>query len=171
MVTSDFISLGATRSKRPKDVQWVADEMRQQQAGNNEEKERLWDSVKLQIERVEKMDDRLYDDKLAGETSQEKYEAKHADFREQKAKLQEQLQGVDKSASARLDQTLVLLKLSQRAAEIYAGRTPQQKRLIITKLFQKMILEGDSLSVEYTDFTEIIAKNVVETKKLIGGQK
>lgn len=155
----------------PEIIQWVADEMRRGQQGNNEEKERLWDSVKLQIERIERMDDRLYDDKLAGEISQEKYEAKHGEFREQKAKLQGQLQAIDKSAGNRLDQTLVLLELSQRAAEIYAERSPQQKRLIITKLFQNMILEGDSLSVGYTDFTGIIARNVVETKKLIGGTK
>ncbi len=110
-------------------------------------------------------------DKLAGEISQEKYVAKHGEFREQKAKLHEQLQTIDKSAGNRLDQTLVLLELSQRAAEIYAKRTPQQKRLIITKLFQNMVLDGSSLSVGYTDFTGIIAKNVVETKKLTGGQK
>jgi hypothetical protein len=71
----------------------------------------------------------------------------------------------------RLDQTLVLLELSQRAAEIYAGRTPQQKRLIISKLFENIIVVGHSLSVEYKEFTRVIAENVVERKKLIGGKE
>lgn len=117
------------------------------------------------------MDDRLYDDKLAGDISQGKYEEKHAVFAAQRAELQEQLRGIDTSFGNRLDQTLVLLELSQKAAGIYASRTPQQKRLIITKLFKNMAVEGDSLSVSYTDFTKIIAQNVVETRKLIGGTK
>jgi site-specific DNA recombinase len=163
--------LGDLVCPAPDIIQWIADEMRQQQQGNNEEKERLWDSVKLQIERIERMDDRLYDDKLAGEITQEKYETKHAEFRGQKAKLQEQMQAIDQSAGRRLDQTLVLLELSQQAAQIYAGRTPQQKRLIITKLFEHITLESESLSVEYTEFTRVIAQNVIETKELIGGRK
>ena len=154
----------------PEIIQWVADSMREQQYGDIEEKERLWDSVRIQMERITRMDDHLYDDKLAGEISQEKYEAKHAEFGKQKTELQQQLSGIDKSFGNRLDQTLVLLELSQRAAEIYAERTPQQKRLIITKLFENITVEGDSLSVEYTEFTRVIAHNVVETKKLIGGQ-
>ena len=67
------------------------------QSGNIEEKERLWDSVKLQADRINRMEDRLYDDKLAGEISQERYDAKHAEFTKQKAELQEQLIGIDKS--------------------------------------------------------------------------
>jgi site-specific DNA recombinase len=155
----------------PEIIQWVADSMREQQHSNIEERERLWDSVKLQLDRISRMDDRLYDDKLAGDISQEKYEEKHAAFAAQRAELQEQLRGIDTSFGNRLDQTLVLLELSQKAAEIYASRTSQQKRLIITKLFKNMAVEGDSLSVSYTDFTKIIAQNVVETRKLIGGQK
>lgn len=155
----------------PEIIQWVADTMREQQHSNIDEKERLWDSVKLQIDRISRMEDRMYDDKLAGEITQEKYEEKHTAFADQKAELQKQLRNVNKSFGNRLDQTLVLLELSQRAADIYAERTPQQKRLIITKLFKNITLEGDSLSVSYTDFTSVIAQNVVETKKLIGGQE
>jgi site-specific DNA recombinase len=155
----------------PEIIQWVASEMKQRKYGDIEEKERLWDSVNVQIERINRMDDRLYDDKLSGDISQERFETKHAEFANQRTALQKQLNDIDKSNGARLDQTLVLLELSQKAAEIYIKRSPQQKRQIITKLFKNISVKNDSLSFEYTDFTEVIAQNVVETKNLIGGRK
>jgi predicted KAP-like P-loop ATPase len=82
------------------------------------------------------MDERLYDDKLADDISPEKYAEKHAEFVRQKTELRQRLEAIDRAASKRLDHVLVLLELSQKAAQIYATRSPQQKRLIITKLFK-----------------------------------
>lgn len=115
------------------------------------------------------MEEGLYDDKLSGDISQEKYQEKHTEFSERKAELEQQLRGIDTSLGNRLDQTLVLLELSQKAAEIYPKKTPQQKRLIITKLFNNLTFDNDSLSVSFTKFAQAIANNVVETRKLIGG--
>ncbi|HSX35964.1 MAG TPA: recombinase family protein [Patescibacteria group bacterium] len=152
-------------------IQWVADTMRGQHQNSIEEKEHLWNSVKTQIDRVERMDDRLYEDKLAGEISIEKYVEKHAEFGRQQTELRKQLESIDKSFGNRLDQVLVLLELSQKAAQIYAKRTPQQKRLIITKLFKEVVFDNNDLSVSYTNFAQIIARNVLETKKLIGDEQ
>ena len=151
-------------------IQWVADAMREHHLTSIEEKERLWNSVKLQIDRLSRMEEGLYDDKLSGDISQEKYQEKHAEFSERKEELEQQLRGVDTSLGNRLDQTLVLLELSQKAAEIYPKKTPQQKRLIITKLFNNLTFDNESLSVSFTKFAQVIANNVVETRKLIGGK-
>jgi|GEM_PF-2352387 len=51
-----------------------------------------------------------------------------------KEELEKQLRAIDTSLENRLDQVLVLLELSQKAAQIYSKKTPQRKRLIITKL-------------------------------------
>ena len=117
------------------------------------------------------MDENLYEDKLAGDISPIKYLEKHEAFNKQKEGLEKQLAAIDKSFGNRLDQTLVLLELSQRAAEIYPKKTPSQKRLIITKLFRNLTFDNNSLSVEFTNFTQAIANNVSETRKIIGGQK
>jgi site-specific DNA recombinase len=152
-------------------IQWVADTMRDQQQDNIDEKEALYRSINTQIERIERMDERLYDDKLADDISPEKYAEKHAVFVSQKAELRQRLDAIDKAASKRLDHALVLLELSQKAAQIYTTRSPQQKRLIITKLFKNIQLDNDVLSVNYTEFAQAIAQNVLETRKLIGGKK
>jgi len=152
-------------------IQWVADTMRDQHQNSIEEKENLCNSIKTQLDRIERMENHLYDDKLSGEISPDKYADKHAQFELEKTQLHEQLNGIDRTFGARIDQILVLLELSQKAAQIYGNMSPQQKRLIITKLFKEIAFDNNSLSIIYTNLAQTIAKNVVETRKIIGGEK
>jgi acetolactate synthase small subunit len=117
------------------------------------------------------MSDTLYDDKLAGEITVTKYKQKLAQITSQKADLEEKLASIETDAGVRLDQKLVILELSQKAAKLYPNKTPDQKRLIITKLFNDLTYEVDSVSVMYTNFCRAIANNVQKTRKLIGGEK
>ncbi|MGH7157814.1 MAG: recombinase family protein [Candidatus Saccharimonadales bacterium] len=152
-------------------IQWVAETMRSQHQDEIQEKEALWNTTKAQIDRLTRMDDSLYEDKLAGDIPQTVYQEKHESFRKQKEDLERQLALIDRASASRLDQTLVLLELSQKAAQIYPKKTPSQKRLIITKLFKDITFDNNSLSVEFTTFTQAIASNVLETRKIIGGQE
>ncbi|MEK7152392.1 MAG: hypothetical protein AAB834_00450, partial [Patescibacteria group bacterium] len=74
---------------------------------------------------------------------------------------------IDKSYDRRLDRKLAILELSQKAAEIYAKKAPEQKRLIISKLFSKLILKDGVLSVSYSNFAQVLAEKVVETRNVM----
>jgi len=65
----------------------------------------------------------------------------------------------------------VVLRLSQKAAEIYSKRTSDQKRLIISKLFSNLSISSGTLSVNFTNFTEAIAQRAEKSRQLIGVQK
>jgi len=54
----------------------------------------------------------------------------------QRTELEQKLGEIDTTAGQVLDQKLVLLELSQKAAELYPTRSPEQKWLIITSLFK-----------------------------------
>jgi len=152
-------------------VTWVASSMRQRHKDNIESSTRLATSIKAQIDRINRMDANLYDDKLAGEVTAERYEQKHGELMSEKALLEERLGTIDQSLGLLLEQKLVLLELSQKAAELYPKKTPVQKRLIITKLFQKLTYTDDVVSVSYTNFSRAIAQNVLKTNDLLGGKK
>jgi magnesium-transporting ATPase (P-type) len=85
----------------------------------------------------------------------------------QKAEIESQLTNIDASMSERLEQRLVILELSQKAADLYAKKTPEQKRLIISKLFENLTLKGGVVSVKYSKFTEAIADKVQKTRNLL----
>jgi hypothetical protein len=152
-------------------IDWIARSMRENQRESIENRERLLASIRKQLDRLQRMDEQLYDDKLAGEITKERYDVKHEEFTKQIKELEKQKANIDMLADKRLEQRLVLLELSQKAASIYQTRTPEQKRLIITKLFTNITRNQGALSVTYTDFSRSIAQNVLKTKEILGAKK
>jgi hypothetical protein len=151
----------------PEIIDWVANAMRTQYKDRIEERERIVGSLQAQLKRIDTMDETLYDDKLSGEISKERYEEKHGQFMKQKAELESQLTNIDASMGERLEQRLIILELSQKAADLYVKKTPEQKRLIISKLFEKLTLKGGVVSVKYSKFAEAIADKVQKTRNLL----
>lgn len=147
-------------------IDWVANAMRGQYKDRIEQRERTVASLEGQLKRISSMDETLYDDKLSGEISKERYNEKHAQFMTQQADIENQLANIDASMGERLEQRLVILELSQKAADLYVKKTPEQKRLIISKLFEKLSLKGGIVSVKYSKFAEAIADNVQKTRNL-----
>ncbi len=141
--------------------------MREQHKDRIEERERKVSTLLSQLKRIEAMDEMLYDDKLAGEVTKDRYEEKHGQLMTQKIDMQNQLDNLDVSMGLRLEQSLVILELSQKAADLYVKKTSEQKRLIISKLFAKLTIKGGSLSVKYSKFAHAIAEKVEKTRKLM----
>jgi len=152
----------------PEIIGWVADAMKKEYTDTVENKEKLVASIQMQIDRIQRMDDSLYDDKLSGDITPERYKEKHEQFVSQKAELTHQLSKVDVASAQRLEYGLVVLELTQKAGLIYAKKTPEQKRLIITKLFTNLTFSDGGVSVKYTKFAHAIAENVQLTRNLLG---
>jgi hypothetical protein len=152
-------------------IDWVASKMRDQNARSIEEREKLIASIQTQIDRIDRMDEGLYDDKLAGEINQVKYKEKHEQFVVQKTELNTRLNRVGASTGRGIEHKLVILELSQKAADLYPKKSPEQKRLIMSKLFSKVTTKAGALSVEYTNFTKAIAENVLKTNNLMEAKK
>jgi len=150
----------------PEIIQWVADSMREQYKDRIADRERIAASMKARLKKIDVMDEMLYEDKLTGDITKERYAEKHEQFMKQKEDIQSQLEGLDASMGERLEQRLVILELSQKAADLYSKKTPAQKRLIISKLFEKLSLNGGVLSVKYSKFAEAVADKVQKTRNL-----
>ena len=151
----------------PEIVQWVADSMRERHKEQIEQREQHISSLQTQLRRLAAMDETLYDDKLSGEITKERYEEKHTQFATQKADIEAQLASIDETIGEYLEHRLVILELSQKAAELYAKKAPEQKRLIISKLFEKVTLKGGIVSVKYSKFAAAIADKVQKTRELM----
>lgn len=152
-------------------IRWVANALQNEQKGVIQDNEKLVASVHTQLERINRMDDSLYDDKLSGDISQAKYSEKHAQFVEERKTLNERLEQLDQSDALRLEYSLVLLELSQKAAELYRKKSAEQKRIIISKLFKKLTVKEGAINVTYTKFTEVIAEKVLLTQKIMETRK
>ncbi len=158
-------------SPSPEIIDWVANAMRDQYKDRIEERERTVSRLQGQLTRIDSMDETLYDDRLSGEITKERYTEKHEQLMAQKSEMLAQIADFDNSMSERLEQRLVILELSQKAAELYVKKTPEQKRLIISKLFDNLTIKGGALSVKYSKFAETIADKVQKTSNLMEARK
>ncbi len=150
----------------PEVIDWVVDAIEVNQ-GDITKRERLKDSLQAQIKRIERMDDNLYDDKLAGVISTNKYTQKHEQLMKDQDDLYTQLKAIDFTESMQVEQKVAILKLSQKAAQIYQSKSSTEKRLIISKLFSNLTLKEGCLSVTYTKFVYVLAGKVQETINLM----
>lgn len=149
----------------------MAKALQAEQKGLIEDKEKLIASVQAQLERINRMDDSLYDDKLAGDISQVKYAEKHAQFSKERKVLNERFEKLDQSDALQMEHALVLLELSQKAAELYRKKPSEQKRIIISKLFKELTVKEGVINVKYTKFTEVVAEKVLLTRKIMEARK
>lgn len=148
-------------------IDWITGEFSNQYAEIVAQKLNTVRNSEDEIKRISRMDDNLYDDKLSGLITNERYEVKHEQFMIEKANLEDQLSKIDTELSDRLEQRLSILQLTQKAAEIYASKTPEQKRLIISKLFSNISIKSGVLSVKYSKFVLAISKRIQKTNELL----
>ena len=156
-------------SPSPEVIKWTEETLKSRHIDAIETAKQLETSITSQMNRIQLMDKNLYDDKLAGDISPLQYKEKHEYLEAEKTALEERLKRIDDTLAHRLERSLVLLELTQRAAELYPTKSPEQKRLILCQLFKKMIYKDGSVSVIYTDFSKMIAKKVQLTKIVLGG--
>ena len=70
---------------------WVVDRIISEHSADNNSVDQLKQNLNQRITRLENMAEMLYDDKLAGEITKERYEAKKADIQKQLTELRDQL--------------------------------------------------------------------------------
>lgn len=159
--------LGELVCPSPEIIEWVSQAMRKNHKDDVEDCRKAAALIQSQIDRIKRMDNGLYEDKLAGDISSAQYAEKHQQFSEEVQNLSGKLSRLDHSFTQRLERNLAVLRLSQKAAKIYRSKSPDQKRLIISLLFGNLTLKGGELIATYTNFTEAIADKVCKTRKIM----
>lgn len=114
----------------------------------------------------------LYDDKLAGDITKERYETKHKSILEQIQATKDDLAIADSTSAQRHEEAIDLIKLTQTAKDEYLDSDipSEAKRSILTELFESVTLKDNSVSVKYTFFAESVAKRSSKTKEIMEEQ-
>jgi len=122
----------------------------------------------MRISRLNKMDEMLYDDKLSGDVSIERYKEKHAAFQEEIDELKNKLGGVDEAYKAKYMEGISIIELTQVAKKQFLDPNidNDDKQSILTKLFESITLENDSVSVKYTKLAQAIARKSGQTRRI-----
>ncbi len=152
---------------------WVVDRIAHEHQAGNESTEQLKQNLKRRIVRLENMAETLYDDKLSGEITKERYETKKVDIQKQLAELRDQLSLANVTTQTVHDNAVEIIELTQHAKAQYTDSEMgnDAKRTILTKLFDSVVYANNSVSVKLTFLAESIAKKSDETRQIIETQK
>lgn len=157
----------------PDVITWLTTLLKQDfqlSVNNVEEAQKALDE---RIERIKRMDDMLYDDKLAGLIAGERYQTKHESFIGEINDLQKQKGGISQEYETKYMNGIANIELSQDAKRLFADENTSNddKRIILTKLFEKISLKDNSVSVTYTKLAQAIARNSGLSKEILGYAK
>lgn len=157
----------------PQVVDWLVTLLKQDfqlSVNNVEQAQKALDD---RIARVKRMDDMLYDDKLAGLISAERYMEKHESFASELKSLERQKGGVSQQYEDKYMKGIAEIELSQQAKRLFAdvNVSNDEKRGILTKLFKNISLKDNVVSVTYTKLAQAIAVNSGQTKEILGYAK
>jgi site-specific DNA recombinase len=144
-VISSLEELDALSGKALRKARLALQVIRQQDVGMY--RERTIEALNKQLDRIGHMDDMLYDDKLAGEISQEVYENKHRQFAGQTAEIHERLGRLHEAQDRLRVVASPEVETESPLVRLYVTSTPGNKRMIMATLFQIMTADGDKLTV------------------------
>jgi len=157
----------------PQVIDWLVTLLKQDfqlSVNNIEQAQKALDD---RLARIKRMDDMLYDDKLAGLISAERYREKHESFVSELKGLERQKGGVSQQYEEKYMNGVSEIQLSQDAKRLFADAniSNDEKRIILTKLFKKISLKDNVVSVTYTKLARAIAVNSGQTKEILGYAK
>lgn len=157
----------------PQVVDWLVTLLKQDFQLSINNVEQAQKALDDRIARVKRMDDMLYDDKLAGLISSERYMEKHESFASELKGLERQRGGVSQQYEEKYMKGIAEIELSQDAKRLFADTnvSNDEKRVILTKLFKKISLKDNIVSVTYTKLAQAIASNSGQTKEILGYAK
>jgi site-specific DNA recombinase len=154
----------------PQVVDWLVTLLQQDFQLSIDNTEQAQKALDDRIARIKRMDDMLYDDKLAGLVSAERYQEKHDGFMSELNGLEKQKGGVSQKYEEKYMKGISDIELSQDAKRLFADAnvTNDDKRVILTKLFASISLKDNIVSVTYTKLAQAIAQKSVQTREILG---
>jgi site-specific DNA recombinase len=154
----------------PQIVDWLVTLLKQDFQLSVDNVEQAQKALDDRIARIKRMDDMLYDDKLAGLISAERYQQKHDGFVSELKSLEKQRGGVSKKYEEKYMKGVAEIELSQIAKRMFADMNVpnDEKRAILTKLIQKISVKNGIVSVKYTKLAQAIAQKSILTRGILG---
>lgn len=157
----------------PQVVEWLVTLLKQDFQVSVDTTKQAQKALDDRIARIKRMDDTLYDDKLAGLISSARYIEKHESFIRELKDLESKKGGISQEYEDKFMKGISEIELSQHAKKIFLDEkvSNDEKRLILTKLFTNISVKDNFVSVTYTKLAKAIAANSGQTKEILGYAK
>lgn len=123
----------------------LVQQLRDDHKKKNEYHERVMSKLKLEYDKLENRIEKMYEDKLDGGITQEKYDNKLSEYKKIQEDLLLQMERHSKADETYYIEAGKLLELAQRAYKIYESSKLEEKKELLRYLLQNSKLDGKKL--------------------------
>lgn len=151
----------------PAILEWVKTALRARHMSSMNLHAQSTENLRKQLDIIVRKKDILYEDRLAERIDSAEYDKRHNQLHEAEKKARLDLTLVNDTKNRQFEHGMKLLDLSQDASKVFPTRSPEQKRIILSKLFSNLSINGNTLEVEFSELASAIADTAIKHKELL----
>ena len=137
-------------------AEWVREGLKMGHQDENEFHQKTNNNLQEQYERYRRRLEMLYEDRLDGVISKEVYEQKQAEYKEEIEKITDSIETHKKSNLNYHERSIKVFELSQDAKNLYNESTNEERRVIISEVFQNLRLKNSIFTAEFSEPYKIL---------------
>ncbi len=113
-----------------------------------------------QHEMLQRRIDIAYEDRLDGRITADMFERKSSEWRSEQARVRRELERHESANQTYIEEGLALLEVANKAAEMYVGRTAEQKRRLLNFVLLNSTWTGEKLEVEWRQPFDLLVESM-----------
>ena len=142
----------------PEALTWIGEELRADDKAAERERERDARRLQTELDRLQRRQETLYDDRLEGRIDVEFFGRMSDKMRNEEARIQDRLRTLEAAQAPEVDQAVETLELARNAKRLYdLQQDPLQKRRLLNFLCSNSTWKGGKLTVEYRQPFDVLA--------------
>ncbi len=157
--------LAALKLKSPRVAEWVRKALKESHKDEVEYNTASITALNVQLSRLEKRLEGLYEDKLDGKITGEFYERKSKEYKADKDDVVEQIKKHTQAGSRHRELGVNFYDLSQKGEQVYLKLKdkPEKKRGLLKMVFSRMVLDEGRLITTYSKAFQLLFEAVQAT--------
>jgi site-specific DNA recombinase len=150
----------------PEIAEWIIEALKTKHQNDMYDYSASVDQLRQEQDRKKRQLDILYQDRLSERISTEFYDEKSKQIVQEQNELEENIVGMADRSRKQLRTGIDVLEKSQEAARVYATKSAEEKRKLLSELFTSLKLDGTELHVLYNPYSLAISKRVEKHRKV-----
>lgn len=149
--------------KNKRIIEWMREALKSKYKEENEVYTHSVDELHLEKNRIQKMLDNLYDDKLSERIDLDTYNSKFEQLKSKKLETEQIINKYSSKADAFQKIGINLYELSQQSEAIYLKASIEEKRELMRLVFEEMNINEGKVILKYTKPFETLRDTVAKT--------
>ena len=146
----------------PEEAEALYEKIRSDHKGESEYKENMLKTLQERYNALQRRIDILYDDRLDGRITQERWQTKQDEILAEQDAIQTQITTLKDTEAKYFEKYIDIIDLARRAGEIYQKRSPEERRMLLKSIFSNLVIKDKKVAYTLNKPMGIILKRVQE---------